>query len=123
MRFVFLTFFLRLSGLVGRSSQPDIRFFFCLLFVVIIISVIIIISVVVLLLLVVFLVLLFFISNSFSRLSGTLFFFDDGLGLAHKWIFENDEDNPVFDVFGELPWKVLSLSLFPSFFSHVLLFL
>jgi hypothetical protein len=38
-----------------------------------------------------------------------LFCFQDGLGIAHKWIFKGDEDNPVIDMIGELPWKTVAL--------------
>ncbi len=43
-----------------------------------------------------------------------LFCFQDGLAVAHKWIFQGDEDRPIIDMIGELPWKTVSLSVVPA---------
>jgi hypothetical protein len=58
-------------------------------------------------------------------LRGVLYMFDDGLGVAHKWVSNKDEDDPFIDMLGELPWKgkiffetirFAVFSLYPIFF-------
>jgi hypothetical protein len=48
---------------------------------------------------------------SVVEIRALLFCFQDGLGIAHKWVFKGDEDNPVIDMIGELPWKTVSMRM------------
>lgn len=45
------------------------------------------------------------------EIKGLIFLFDDGIGFAHKWIFDHDQDAPIIDMIGELPYKQIQVRL------------